>query len=156
MSSRTVYSPYIPLLTGFHITSANHIDNRTVVETIEERDAINTLRLPEGIECLIMEAVRNGQDVVRYRWYDGEWHPISYGGFDFNHTEPFTIDDWILDETKDFNKYYIEVVHDGNKYPSHMVFTTDGQSVMLEYKEISTSTFRLYNRHPFDGTLTAN
>lgn len=160
MSGTTIYSPYLPMFTGFHIVSATHVDNRTVVESIADRDAMSSTRLPDGLECLIMNAVRNEDSIVKYRWYDNEWHPIDHGsgggGDDFNHTSTFIIDDWQQDVNKPYNKFYIEVLHIGNKYPSHMVFTSEGEGVLLEYKEISTSKFRLYNRHPFDGILTAN
>lgn len=161
MSKITKYAPYIPLLTGFHITSARHIDNRMVQETIADMNDLSPTRLPDGIECLIMEAVRAGDNVVRYRWYDGVWHPItcgggSGGGDDFNWQQTFVTEDWQLDVSKPYNNYYIEVAHTGDKYPSHMVFDTIGTGVKVEYKEISTSIFRLYCRHPFDGTLTAN
>lgn len=160
MSKISPYAPYIPLVTGFHITSANLIDNRTVVETIEDRDAISSVRLPDGLECLVMDQVRAAASVVKWRWYDGMWHPItsdsSGGGDDFNYTVDFTIATWIEDVDKPYNKYYIEVAHTGSKHPAHRVFKSTGEDVSIDYKEISTSIFRLYCRHPFDGTLTAN
>jgi len=156
MTRVTAYAPYIPLVTGFHITSANLIDNRTVVNTLEDMYDLSSIRLPNGLECLILDSVRSGDTIVKYRWYDGEWHPISYGVDDFNHTVSFVIADWEIEIDKPYNEYYIEVVHTGSKYPSHKVFTSTGVGVQLEYKEINTSTFRLYARHPFDGILTAN
>ena len=70
----------IKLSTGFDLNSQSPLDNREVFETIEERDALPSINLYEGLTCYVKETKEN------YQYIDGNWtiknsgiERISYG-----------------------------------------------------------------------------
>ena len=74
----------IKLSTGFDLNSQSPLDNREVFETIEERDALPSINLYEGLTCYVKETKKN------YQYVDGDWTTKS-GGIErisYGDTEP--------------------------------------------------------------------
>ena len=74
----------IKLSTGFDLNSQSPLDNREVFETIEERDALPSINLYEGLTCYVKETKKN------YQYIDGDW-TIKNGGIErisYGDTEP--------------------------------------------------------------------
>ena len=74
----------IKLSTGFDLNSQSPLDNREVFETIEERDALPSINLYEGLTCYVKETKEN------YQYIDGNW-TIKNGGIErisYGETEP--------------------------------------------------------------------
>ena len=74
----------IKLSTGFDLNSQSPLDNREVFETIEERDALPSINLYEGLTCYVKETKEN------YQYIDGNW-TIKNGGIErisYGDTEP--------------------------------------------------------------------
>ena len=74
----------IPFSTGFDLNSQSPLDNREVFETIEERDALPSINLYEGLTCYVKETKEN------YQYIDGNW-TIKNGGIEritYGDTEP--------------------------------------------------------------------
>ena len=74
----------IKLSTGFDLNSQSPLDNREVFETIEERDALPSINLYEGLTCYVKETKEN------YQYIDGKW-TIKNGGIErisYGDTEP--------------------------------------------------------------------
>ena len=65
----------IKLSTGFDLNSQSPLDNREVFETIEERDALPSINLYEGLTCYVKETKEN------YQYIDGNW-TIKNGGIE--------------------------------------------------------------------------
>ena len=87
----------IKLSTGFDLNSQSPWDNREVFETIEERDALPSINLYEGLTCYVKETKEN------YQYIDGNWtiknsgiERISYGD-----TEPSNGDILLWIDTTD-------------------------------------------------------
>ena len=57
----------IQISTGFDLNSQSPLDNRTVFETIEERDSLPSINLYEGLECFVKSTKEN------YQYINGEW-----------------------------------------------------------------------------------
>lgn len=78
----------IKLSTGFDLNSQSPLDNREVFETIEERDALPSINLYEGLTCYVKETKEN------YQYVDGDWTTKS-GGIErisYGDTEPSNSD----------------------------------------------------------------
>ena len=74
----------IKLSTGFDLNSQSPLDNREVFETIEERDALPSINLYEGLTYYVKETKEN------YQYIDGNW-TIKNGGIErisYGDTEP--------------------------------------------------------------------
>ena len=74
----------IKLSTGFDLNSQSPLDNREVFDTIEERDALPSINLYEGLTCYVKETKEN------YQYIDGNW-TIKNGGIErisYGDTEP--------------------------------------------------------------------
>ena len=74
----------IKLSTGFDLNSQSPLDNREVFETIEERNALPSINLYEGLTCYVKETKEN------YQYIDGNW-TIKNGGIErisYGDTEP--------------------------------------------------------------------
>ena len=74
----------IKLSTGCDLKSRSPLDNREVFETIEERDALPSINLYEGLTCYVKETKEN------YQYIDGNW-TIKNGGIErisYGDTEP--------------------------------------------------------------------
>ena len=61
----------IKLSTGFDLNSQSPLDNRTIFETIEERDSLPNINLYEGLECFIKNTKQ------KYVYINGQWNPIE-------------------------------------------------------------------------------
>ena len=61
----------IKLSTGFDLNSQSPLDNRTIFETIEERDSLPNINLYEGLECFIKNTKQ------KYVYRDGQWNPME-------------------------------------------------------------------------------
>lgn len=61
----------IKLSTGFDLNSQSPLDNRTIFETIEERDSLPNINLYEGLECFIKNTKQ------KYVYTDGQWNLIE-------------------------------------------------------------------------------
>ncbi len=61
----------IPISTGFDLNSQSPLDNRTVFETVAERDSLPSINLYEGLECFIKNTK------ARYEYLNGQWKEIE-------------------------------------------------------------------------------
>ena len=61
----------IKLSTGFDLNSQSPLDNRTIFETIEERDSLPNINLYEGLECFIKNTKQ------KYVYIDGQWNLVE-------------------------------------------------------------------------------
>ena len=87
----------IKLSTGFDLNSQSPLDNREVFETIEERDALPSINLYEGLTCYVKETKEN------YQYIDGNW-TIKNGGIErisYGDTEPSDGDTLLWIDTTD-------------------------------------------------------
>ena len=87
----------IKLSTGFDLNSQSPLDNREVFETIEERNALPSINLYEGLTCYVKETKEN------YQYIDGNW-TIKNGGIErisYGDTEPSDRDILLWIDTTD-------------------------------------------------------
>ena len=63
----------IKLSTGFDLNSKSPLDNRTVFETIEERDLLPDINLYEGLSCYVKSTQEN------YQYINGQWKAQTSG-----------------------------------------------------------------------------
>ena len=61
----------IKLSTGFDLNSQSPLDNRTIFETIEERDSLPNINLYEGLECFIKNTKQ------KYVYINGQWNLLE-------------------------------------------------------------------------------
>lgn len=61
----------IKLSTGFDLNSQSPLDNRTIFETIEERDTLPNINLYEGLECFIKDTKQ------KCVYINGQWSFIE-------------------------------------------------------------------------------
>ena len=61
----------IKLSTGFDLNSQSPLDNRTIFETIEERDSLPNINLYEGLECFIKNTKQ------KYVYINGQWNLVE-------------------------------------------------------------------------------
>ena len=74
----------IKLSTGFDLNSQSPLDNREVFETIEERDALPSINLYEGLTCYVKET-------INIYCLDGNSKPYTVYSSEFTSQSSFTV-----------------------------------------------------------------
>lgn len=128
----------IKLTSGFDLNSKSPLDNRTLFETINERDLLPSINLYEGLICYVKEVKEN------FQYIDGKWQEFKSSGGDVSQEQVNIIQNEIND-IKSIKYDDVEGVKDENGY-TILTFKANGvDKKTITIENINNENIGLYH-----------